>query len=148
MKKVSTQLIQWVVLSIFIFSVVFTLYLGADFYQSMNSESTASLNQRSIVLYFNHQFNQADAMDGLVVYDNRIVINNDGYYTVIYEENGRLIEQVSEVDSIMESSGQVIAELYDLRYVENNNQISIMFSDSENNSHELKYTLKSVRGVR
>lgn len=148
MKKPSTQFIQWLVLSVFIFSAIFSLYLGADFYQSMNTESNLALNQRTILLYFNHRFNQADSAYDLNVVDDRIVIKHDGYYTLIYEENGKLVEQVSELDTVLESSGQMIAEILDLQIFDKGNQIEIDYVDTRGIHHRLKYSLKSQRGVR
>jgi hypothetical protein len=148
MKQVSNQFIQWIVLSLFVFSMVFTIYLGADFYKSMSNQSNYSLNQRTILLYFNHRFNQSDSINGLDVKQDVIVINHDGYFTLIYEEDGNLIEQVSEVDFKLEASGQKIAVIKDLQYSFVDNQIKIVYYDSNNERHELIYTLKSLREVR
>lgn len=148
MKRVSDQFIQWIVLSVFVFSMVFTIYLGADFYQSMNEESNSSLNQRTIMLYFNHRFNQSDSTDDLVIYEDMILIDHAGYFTLIYEENGYLVEQVSEVDYKLEASGQKIAMLSDLNYSVINNTIKVEYADSFKESHELIYTLKSLRVAR
>lgn len=148
MKQVSNQFIQWIVLSLFVFSMVFTIYLGADFYKSMSNQSNDSLNQRAILLYFNHRFNQSDSINGLDIKQDVIVINHDGYFTLIYEEDGNLMEQVSEVDFRLEASGQKIAEINDLQYSRIDNQIMIVYLDSNNERHELVYTLKSLREVR
>lgn len=144
MKRISNQFIQWVVLSIFVFSMVFTIYLGSDFYQSMNVQSTVSLNQRTILLYFNHRFNQSDTLDGIRIHEDRIIINHDGYFTLIYEEAGHLVEQVSEVEYKLDGSGQIIAQLSGLKYTVINNQIRVTYLDNEKESHELIYTLKSL----
>lgn len=148
MKQISNQFIQWVVLSLFVFSMVFTIYLGADFYKSMSNQSNDSLNQRAILLYFNHRFNQADSINGLDVKQDVIVINHEGYFTLIYEEDGNLMEQVSEVNLKLEASGQKIAVIKDLQYLLIDNQIKIIYMDSNNERHELVYTLKSLREVR
>ncbi|MDP3444778.1 MAG: DUF4860 domain-containing protein [Ignavibacteria bacterium] len=148
MKQVSNQFIQWVVLSLFVFSMVFTIYLGADFYKSMSNQSNDSLNQRAILLYFNHRFNQSDSINGLDVKQDIIIINHDGYFTLIYEEDGNLMEQVSEVDFKLEASGQKIAVIKDLQYSFDDNQIKIVYYDSNNERQELVYTLKSLREVR
>jgi len=148
MKQISNQFIQWIVLSLFVFSMVFTIYLGADFYKSMSNQSNDSLNQRAILLYFNHRFNQSDSINRLNVKQDVIVINHDGYFTLIYEEDGNLMEQVSEVDFKLEASGQKIAVIKDLQYSLVDNQIKIVYIDSNNERHELVYTLKSFREVR
>lgn len=148
MKRVSIQFIQWILLAGFVFSMVFVLYLGADFYQSMNNESNQSLNQRSILLYFNHRLNQADEMDGFTVQNNLLTIQHDGYYTLVYEENDFLVEQVSEVNIILESSGQKIASINDLSYTQKDNQVIVTYKDENNLQHELKYSLKSLEVKR
>lgn len=148
MKQISNQFIQWIVLSLFVFSMVFTIYLGADFYRSMSSQSNDSLNQRAILLYFNHRFNQSDSIYGLDIKQDLIIINHKDYFTLIYEEDGNLMEQVSEVNIKLEDSGQKIAVIYDLHYIQTNNQIKIVYLDSNNERHELVYTLKSLREVR
>jgi hypothetical protein len=148
MKQVSNQFIQWIVLSLFVFSMVFTIYLGADFYKSMSNQSNDSLNERAILLYFNHRFNQSDSINGLDIKQDVIVINHDGYFTLIYEEDGNLMEQVSEVDFKLEASGQKIAKIKDLQYSLVDNQIKIDYLDSNDERHELVYTLKSLREVR
>ena len=147
MKRVSIQFIQWILLAGFVFSMIFVLYLGADFYQSMNNESNQSLNQRSILLYFNHRLKQADEIDGFSVQDDLLTIQHDGYYTLVYEEDGFLVEQVSEVNIILESSGQKIANLSDLSYTQSDDQVIVTYTDENNILHELKYSLKSL-GVK
>lgn len=147
MKRVSIQFIQWIVLAGFVFSMVFVLYLGADFYQSMNNESNQSLNQRSILLYFNHRLKQADVIDGFSVQNNLLTIQHDEYYTLVYEEDGFLVEQVSEANIILESSGQKIANIRDLNYTQKDDQVIITYKDENNIQHELKYSIKSL-GVK
>lgn len=144
MKRVSVQFIQWILLAGFVFSMVFMLYLGADFYQTMNNESNLALNQRSIVLYFNHRLNQADAKDGFIVQDHLLTIKHDGYFTLVYEEDGFLVEQVSEFDSISELSGQRIAKINNLDYSIDQNQVIITYLDDSNQKYELKYSLQSL----
>lgn len=148
MKRISNQFMQWVVISVFVFLMVFAIYLGADFYQSMSAEASVSLNQRTILLYFNHRFNQSDAINDLVIYDDMILINHEGYFTLIYAENGYLVEQVSEVDYKLEATGQIIASLSDLNYSVSGDQIKVKYMDKLKERHELIYTLKSLRVAR
>ena len=145
MKRISAQFIQWILLAGFIFSMVFMLYLGADFYQSMNAESNQALNQRSIVLYFNHRLNQSDVLDGYIIQDHLFTIKHDGYFKLIYEEDGFLVEQVSEFDVISELSGQRIAKIRNLDFTLDKNQVIISYVDDYNRRHTLKYSLQSIR---
>jgi hypothetical protein len=145
MKRVINPLIQWILLGMFALTLIFSLYLGADFYQSMNQTSNQSLNQRTILHYFNHRLNQADMNNGFSVQDNLLMIEHEGYYTLIYEEDGYLVEQVSEVNTILESSGQRIALLSNLKYEEDQNQVYISYLDSLRNKQELTFTIRSMR---
>jgi len=147
MKRITNQFLQWIVLSGFIFIMVFTIYLGANFYQSMTNESEISMNQRTILLYLNHRFNQSDSSDKLVIYEDYILINHDGYFTLIYEEDGFLVEQISEVDYKLEDSGQKIAKIDNLKFYVSNDVISVIYQEDGNNT-ELNYTLKSMRDAK
>lgn len=148
MKRITNQFLQWIVLSGFVFIMVFTIYLGANFYQSMTNESEISMNQRTIMLYFNHRFNQSDTSDKLVIYEDYILINHDGYFTLIYEEDGFLVEQVSEVDYKLENSGQRIAEIDSLSFIVSNGVIKVIYQDDNNTNTELNYTIKSKRDAK
>jgi hypothetical protein len=148
MKRITNQFLQWSVLSGFVFIMVFTIYLGANFYQSMSKESEHSMNQRTIVLYFNHRFNQSDVRGKLFIYDDYIVINHDGYFTLIYEEDGFLVEQVSEVDYKLEMAGQKIAEIDNLEFNGNHDVIQVKYEDKMNMNYELNYTLKSRSDIQ
>ncbi len=148
MKRITNQFLQWIVLSGFVFIMVFTIYLGANFYQSMTTESEISMNQRTILLYFNHRFNQSDTRDNLIINDDTILINHDGYFTLIYEEDGFLVEQVSEVDYKLEASGQRIAKLNNLSFNVSNDSVQVVYLNDKEDTTELNYTLRSKRDAQ
>jgi len=148
MKRITNQFLQWIVLSGFVFIMVFTIYLGANFYQSMTTESEISMNQRTILLYFNHRFNQSDTRDNLIINDDTILINHDGYFTLIYEEDGFLVEQVSEVDYKLEDSGQRIAKLNNLIFNVSNDRVQVIYLNDKDDTTELNYTLRSKRDAQ
>ncbi len=148
MKRISNQFLQWIVLSGFVFIMVFTIYLGANFYQSMTTESEISMNQRTILLYFNHRFNQSDTSDKLIINEDYILINHDGYFTLIYEEDGFLVEQVSEVDYKLETSGQRIAKLNNLSFNLSNDRVQVIYLNDKDDTTELNYTLRSKRDAQ
>ena len=83
--------------------------------------------------------------NGFSVQDNLLMIEHERYYTLIYEEDGYLVEQVSEVNTILESSGQRIALLSNLKYEEDQNQVYISYLDSLRNKQELTFTIRSMR---
>jgi len=148
MKRITNQFLQWIVLSGFVFIMVFTIYLGANFYQSLTTESEISMNQRTILLYFNHRFNQSDTRDNLIINDDTILINHDGYFTLIYEEDGFLVEQVSEVDYKLEDSGQRIAKLNNLIFNVSNDRVQVIYLNDKDDTTELNYTLRSKRDAQ
>jgi hypothetical protein len=76
------------------------------------------------------------------------LINHDGYFTLIYEEDGFLVEQVSEVDYKLENSGQRIAEIDNLSFIVSNDVIKVIYLDDNNTNTELNYTIKSKRDAK
>lgn len=148
MKRITNQFLQWIVLSGFVFIMVFTIYLGANFYQSMTNESEISMNRRTILMYFNHRFNQSDISGKLIIYEDTILINHDGYFTLIYEEDGFLVEQVSEVDYKLETSGQKVAIVNNLKFNFVNDVVQVSYQGDDDINIVLNYTLNSKRDVK
>lgn len=148
MKRITNQFLQWIVLSGFVFIMVFTIYLGANFYQSMTNESEISMNRRTILMYFNHRFNQSDISGKLIIYEDTILINHDGYFTLIYEEDGFLVEQVSEVDYKLETSGQKVAIVNNLKFNVVNDVVQVSYQGDDDINIVLNYTLNSKRDVK
>ena len=87
MRQIS-PIIHWIILSIFALAMVFMLYLAAITFDHMYDEANQMFNERTLHLYFNQRFKQADAIGAMVVEEDRLQINHPGYYTLLYLENG------------------------------------------------------------
>ena len=125
MRQIS-PIIHWIILSIFALAMVFMLYLAAITFDRMHDEANQMFNERTLLLYFNQRFKQADAIGAMVVEEDRLQINHPGYYTLLYLEDGYLVEQVSETNQILEKSGQRIAEIAQLSFRSKANKSSLM----------------------
>lgn len=141
-----SPVINWIILSIFALAMVFVVYLGAITFDRMHDEANQMFNERTLHLYFNQRFKQADALGAVVVGEDRLQINHPGYYTLLYLEDGYLVEQVSETNQIMELSGQRIAQVAQVSFKQEGNQIvvDVIHQDLEEMSY--RFTLISEVG--
>ncbi|HCT63647.1 MAG TPA: hypothetical protein DIC19_06060 [Erysipelotrichaceae bacterium] len=142
MRQIS-PIIHWIILSTFALAMVFMLYLAAITFDRMHDEANQMFNERTLHLYFNQRFKQADALGALVVEDNRLQINHPGYYTLLYLEDGYLVEQVSETNQILEKSGQRIAEIAKLSFRSDGQQIIVDVIHKDLEAKSYHFTLIS-----
>ena len=145
MRQIS-PIIHWIILSIFALAMVFMLYLAAITFDRMHDEANQMFNERTLLLYFNQRFKQADAIGAMVVEEERLQINHPGYYTLLYLEDGYLVEQVSETNQILEKSGQRIAEIAQLSFRSEGQQIIIDVIHSNLDAKSYRFTLISEVG--
>ena len=73
-------------------------------------------------------------------------INHPGYYTLLYLEDGYLVEQVSETNQILAKSGQRIAEIAQLSFRSEGQQIIIDVIHKNLDAKEYRFTLISEVG--
>lgn len=145
MRQIS-PIIHWIILSIFAVAMVFMLYLAAIIFDQMHDEANEMFNERTLHLYFNQRLKQADALGAWVVDENRLQINHPGYYTLLYLEDGYLVEQVSETNQILEKSGQRIAEIAQLTFRSEGQQIIVDVIHKDLNASSYHFTLISEVG--
>jgi len=145
MRQIS-PIIHWIILSIFAVAMVFMLYLATIIFDQMHDEANEMFNERTLHLYFNQRLKQADALGAWVVDENRLQINHPGYYTLLYLEDGYLVEQVSETNQILEKSGQRIAEIAQLSFRGDGQQIIIDVIHKDLNATSYHFTLISEVG--
>lgn len=145
MRQIS-PVIHWVILSLFALAMVFVVYLSAITFERMHDESNAMFNERTLHLYFNQRFKQSDAVGMVLVDEDRLQINHPGYYTLLYLEEGYLVEQVSETNQILEKSGQRIAEIADLSFRSVNGQIIVDVVHSNFDESSYRFTMMSEVG--
>ncbi len=145
MRQIS-PIIHWIILSIFAVAMVFMLYLATIIFDQMHDEANEMFNERTLHLYFNQRLKQADALGAWVVDENRLQINHPGYYTLLYLEDGYLVEQVSETNQILEKSGQRIAEIAQLTFRSEGQQIIVDVIHKDLNASSYHFTLISEVG--
>lgn len=145
MRQIS-PIIHWIILSLFALAMVFVVYLSAITFERMHDESNAMFNERTLHLYFNQRFKQSDAVGMVLVDEDRLQINHPGYYTLLYLEEGYLVEQVSETNQILEKSGQRIAEIADLSFRSVNGQIIVDVVHSNFDESSYRFTMMSEVG--
>lgn len=141
-----SPVLNWIILSIFALAMVFMVYLGAITFDRMHDEANQMFNERTLHLYFNQRFKQADAVGTLVVDENRLQINHPGYYTLLYLEEGYLVEQVSETNQVLELSGQRIAQVVDIAFKQDGNQIIVDVIYPDLQAMAYRFTLISEGG--
>lgn len=142
------NIVMLFLMSIFIAGSGLIVLYGARFYSAMTKQAEINLQVRSATLYFNHRFKQGDVrnalwlseQDGLPV----LTFDHGDYFTLIYEDEGKLVEQVSETELILEGAGQVVADVHDLRIEHQNNVMIVSFSDGSGLEHSLNYTLMTL----
>jgi hypothetical protein len=139
-------IIHWIILSIFALAMVFVVYLAAISFDRMHDEANQMFNERTLHLYFNQRFKQADALGAMVVEADRLQINHPGYYTLLYLEDGYLVEQVSETNQILENSGQRIAEIAQLTFKQDGQQIIVDVMHTSFRTKSYRFTLISEVG--
>ena len=146
MKKSPIQnLIILSLITLYIVGAGFVVLYGAQFYTAMVKESTLSLNNHSAVLYFNNRLKQHDEAGKISLMNDQgitaLVFAQDGYFTMVYEREGHLVEQSSEEKVINPLEAQDVLELSDLSYVFEDHGITIRYTDPSGKAVTLRYTL-------
>lgn len=140
MRQISPFL-HWIILSIFAFAMVFMVYLAAITFERMHEEANEMFNERTLHLYFNQRFKQSDAVRMVLVEEDRLQINHPGYYTLLYLEEGYLVEQVSETNQVLEKSGQRIAKIIQLSFRLENHQVIVDVIHSNFDAQSYRFTM-------
>lgn len=93
------------------------IILGANLSQRMDAQARQDLADRSLRLYFNQRFKQHDGLKTIETYNEGtiLVFNTEDYVVMIYEEDGQLWEQTSDVKEILPGAGQAIGEGHDFK---------------------------------
>ncbi len=146
MKKSPIQnLIMLSLITLYIVGSGFVVLYGAQFYSAMVKESTLSLNNHSALLYFNNRLKQHDEQGKISLKTQQgitaVVFDQDGYYTLVYELDGYLVEQSSESDEINPLEAQKVLQLSDLSYTFEDHGITIRYTDPSGKPITLRYTL-------
>lgn len=142
------NLVMLFLMSIFIAGSGLIVLYGASFYSEMMKQAEIDLQVRSATLYFNHRFKQGDVRNALWLSNQDgvqvLTFDHGEYFTLVYEDEGKLVEQVSETELILEGAGQVVASVHDLAIEHLNNVMTVRFTDDGGLEHSLNYTLMTL----
>jgi len=146
MKKSPIQnLIILSMITLYIVGAGYVVLYGAKFYTTMIKESELSLNTHSALLYFNNRLKQHDAPDQITLISangiTALCFAQDGYYTMVYELDGYLVEQSSETALIDPLDSQKILPLSALSFTFEDHGITIHYTDQSGKPISLRYTL-------
>lgn len=143
MKTKYAQAIALVMILLLVMSASLVVIYGAKLVQAIQDESQIELYDRSIRLYFNQRLKQSDKILGIEVLNNQLIINENDYFILLYEEEGMLIEQISNEKIKLESAGQAIAPIQNLEIELNLKTIIIHYQNINGETISLVYTLRA-----
>jgi len=144
MKQSTQSFLMVLLLTLFIASSGLLIIFGSNFYTSMNLSIEQHLSKTSAVLYFNQRFKQQDQLNGFELKDQVLIFNQEGYYTLVYEVDGVLMEQVSDQALVDPLSASKITQVSDLQFSQERHQVTVSFTDESGQLVSLAYTLLSL----
>lgn len=150
MKKNPIQnLVILAMITLYIVGAGYVVLYGAQFYTKMVKESKLSLNQHTVLLYFNNRIKTHDASGEITLTNQNgisaLCFDQNGYYTLVYELDGYLVEQSSETKTIDPLDTQKIVPLTKLSFAFEDHAIVITYTDQTEKEVDLRYTLISGR---
>lgn len=146
MKRPGFQnLIILTLLTLFLAGAGFVVISGAQFYTRMIAENDVSLTRQTILLYFNQRIKTHDASGSITVNTMAgatvLVLESDGFFTLIYEDRGHLVEQSSETPEIDRLAAEPIAAMTQLSISLFNQVLTIRYTDTLGHVITLRYTV-------
>lgn len=138
MNKALNLFLNFLLMLILFGASIGLILLSAQVARRIDTASKIEENDRIIRLYFNQRFRQNNASISIDNQEN-ILIDLGSNYILIYEEEGFLIEQNSESNSIMKGAGQVIAEVKNLNIRIQDNLFLIDYVNLNHQVIELLY---------
>lgn len=138
MNKALNLFLNFLLMLILFGASIGLILLSAQVARRIDTASKIEENDRIIRLYFNQRFRQNNASISIDNQEN-ILIDLGSNYILIYEEEGFLIEQNSESNSIMRGAGQVIAEVKNLNIRIQDNLFLIDYVNLNHQVIELLY---------
>lgn len=132
-------------ITLYVAGTGFVVLYGASFYRDMVTRSARTLQVRTALSYFNNRLKQNDKQGVIQVRTNEqsLVFKQDGFYILVYEDNGYLVEQNSLTSEILIGAGQKIAQVSKISFVIEGRFLNIRFSDINGKIYKLSYVLMS-----
>jgi hypothetical protein len=132
-------------ITLYVAGTGFVVLYGASFYREMVTRSTQNLQVRTALSYFNNRLKQNDDKGIIEVRtkDQSLVFKQDGFFILVYEDKGYLVEQNSLSNEIQIGSGQKIAQISKLSFAVEGRFLHIRFTDANGKNYTLSYVLMS-----
>jgi len=143
------NLFMLLLITLYVAGTGFVVLYGASFYTQMVKRSAQDLQVRSALSYFNNRLKQNDEQGMIEVrtQDKSLVFKEDGFYIVVYENNGYLVEQNSLTSEILPGASQKIAEVSKLTFLVEGRFLTIHFTDTNGKTYKLSYVLMSEEAM-
>lgn len=138
MKKSLNLFLNFLLMLILFGASTGLILLSAQVARKIDTASKIEENDRVIRLYFNQRFRQNNSSIS-IENNEHILINLNSNYILIYEEEGFLIEQNAESNTIMKGAGQVIAEINNLHIETQDNRFLVHYVNLDQQIIELVY---------
>jgi hypothetical protein len=139
------NLIILTLLTLFLAGAGFVVISGAQFYTRMVKENDVSLNRQTVVLYFNQRLKTHDAIGQITLTTQGgiqvLVFEQDGFYTLIYEDRGHLVEQSSETPDIDRLAAQPVVPMSAVAFALSEHLLTVRYTDEAGEIVTLRYTL-------
>ncbi|MGB7595782.1 MAG: DUF4860 domain-containing protein [Erysipelotrichaceae bacterium] len=139
------NLFMLLLITLYVAGTGFVVLYGASFYRQMVTRSAQDLQVRTALSYFNNRLKQNDEQGMIEVRteEKSLVFKEDGFYILVYEDNGYLVEQNSLTSEIMPGASQKIAQVSKLSFVIEGNFLAVHFIDANGKTYTLNYVLMS-----
>ena len=139
------NLFMLVLITLYVAGTGFVVLYGARFYRAMVTRSAQNMQVRTALSYFNNRLKQNDDQGIIEVrtQDQSLVFKQDGFYILVYEDNGYLVEQNSLTSEIMIGAGQKIAQVSKIAFTAEGRFLTIRFTDTNGKAYTLSYVLMS-----
>lgn len=143
MKKSIQNFLMVLLLTLLVAASGLLIILGSNFYTQLNQSIEQQLSKTSALLYFNQRFKQQDYIDGFELQNQMLILNHEGYVTMVYECEGYLVEQVSDQAFVDPLAAAKIAPLHALSFRQDGQQITVSFTDERGQHLSQVYTVLS-----
>jgi hypothetical protein len=144
-RKGYRNLFMLLLITLYVAGTGFVVLYGARFYQQMVKGSAETIQVRTALSYFNNRLKQNDSQGRIEVRSNEniLVFKQEGFYILVYEKDGYLVEQNSQSDQILPGASQKIANVSSISFTLVNHSIIVRFKDSTGKTHTIAYVLMS-----
>ncbi|MBQ8177382.1 MAG: DUF4860 domain-containing protein [Oscillospiraceae bacterium] len=103
--------------------------VAASAYSRINENYSSTFNSTAAVRYITNKIRASE--DAEILAENQLLLNNSGYSTLIYQQDGIIYERLFAEDSIITAEGgEEIFRAEKLSLIEKNKLISVTVTDN------------------